>query len=168
METATHDVIITKSTADDLHNILSMIHELESYHKEPPTTLTYDILLRDGGFTGTHPLFYTFIAKVNNEPVGYTIVFYSYSWEGKALLIEDLFVRPQYRKHGVGKRLMREIMRFANDSSCNRVDLHVLKSNVTAQKFYKEIGGEDLTETHGYLFYKFDKSAMNNIANWTF
>lgn len=57
----------------------------------------------------THPLFYSFIAKVKDEPVGYAIVFYSYSWEGKPLLLEDLFVRPKYRKHGVGKHLMRHI-----------------------------------------------------------
>lgn len=49
-----NDVIMKKSEASDLHSILQMIHELETYHEEPPTTLTYEIILRDGGCTRTY------------------------------------------------------------------------------------------------------------------
>lgn len=157
-------VSIRKTELDDLKYILEMIHELIEYQKGPPTSLTLDDLVRDAGFTGSHPLFYSFIAEIDGKALGYTIVFYTYStWEGRSLLLEDIYVRPEYRHLGVGKKLMQTTIQFAVDTGCSRVDLHVLNTNETARNFYKGIGATNLTETEGWLYYKFDKKDMESI-----
>lgn len=160
------NIVIRKTEKEDLKFVYEMIQELIEYQKAPPTSLTLDDLIRDGGFTGSHPLFFSFFAEYNGQPVGYTIAFYSYStWEGRSLLLEDIYVKPSARKHGIGRKLMQATVQYAIDQGCTRLDLHVLKSNETARNFYKGIGATNLTETEGWMYYNFGKNEMEKIVN---
>uniref|UniRef100_A0A336KG52 CSON009701 protein n=1 Tax=Culicoides sonorensis TaxID=179676 RepID=A0A336KG52_CULSO len=157
-------LIIRKTEQDDLKHVLAMIQELIEYQNAEPTSLTLDDLIRDAGFTGSHPLFFSFFAEMNGQPVGYTIAFYSYStWEGKSLILEDIYVKPTARKHGVGRKLMQATTEYAIQQGCSRLDLHVLQSNEMARKFYGGLGAKNLTETEGWLYYNFGKREMENI-----
>lgn len=45
-----------------------------------------------------------------SESVGYALFFNTYStWEGKSLMLEDIFVKPNFRKMGVGKKMFQAI-----------------------------------------------------------
>lgn len=159
-------VTIRKTEKEDLQHVYAMIQELIEYQNATPTSLTLDDLIRDGGFTGLHPLYFSFFAEVDGKPVGYTIAFYSYStWEGRSLLLEDIYVKPEARKHGVGRKLMQATVQYGIQQGCSRLDLHVLKSNETARKFYGRIGATNLTETEGWMYYNFGKSEMENIID---
>lgn len=159
-------ITIRKTEKEDLQHVYAMIQELIEYQNATPTSLTLDDLIRDGGFTGSHPLYFSFFAEIDGKPVGYTIAFYSYStWEGRSLLLEDIYVKPEARKHGVGRSLMQATVQYAIEQGCSRLDLHVLKSNETARTFYDGIGATNLTESEGWMYYNFGKSEMKKIVD---
>lgn len=95
--------------------------------------------------------------------LGYAICFYSYStWQGKSLFVEDIYVKPNYRKHGVGKTLFTELAKHAKETNCKRIDLHVLEWN-PARHFYEKYGAMNLTGKEQWLFYRFNEQAIDQL-----
>jgi diamine N-acetyltransferase len=79
-------------------------------------------------------------------------------------LLEDIFIRPDYRKHGVGRKLFTEVVRFGVTNGCKRMDFHVLDWN-PAQTFYKGLGASNLTEAEGWQFFRMDSVKMGELLN---
>lgn len=101
--------------------------------------------------------------SLSSSIVGYALCFFSYStWRGKALFMEDLYVRPASRKLGAGRRLMQHVAQFAKSEDCQRLDFHVLRWN-PARNFYDKMGAHDLTESEEWLLYRMDRSEIDNI-----
>lgn len=127
-------------------------------------------LLRDGNFDSKSaaPLFYSFVAEKMNEDkselIGYSIGFFTYStWQGKAFLMEDIYVKPKYRMSGVGKKLFIQNVKFANEQNCVRFDFHVLDWN-PAKGFYEKLGAENLSKTEGWEFFRLNKEKMEKLG----
>lgn len=128
-------------------------------------------LIRDGSLDGStnHPLFHSFVAEFKNNHnqsklAGYTIGFFSYStWQGKSFFLEDIYVRPEYRKFGIGTKLISANAQFALDENCVRFDFHVLNWN-PAKKFYEGLGSTNLTEKEGWEFYRLNVKEMQTLA----
>jgi len=167
------NVVIRRTNQEDVKEILEMIQELANFEKMPtgPQLKSSD-LIRDGnldGLTG-NPLFYSFVAELRNNQnhfklVGYSIAFFSYStWQGKSLFLEDIYVRPDYRKFGIGKNLFKTNVQFALDENCCRFDFHVLNWN-PAKKFYDKLGATNLTEKEGWEFFRLNRNEMEGLAN---
>lgn len=96
--------------------------------------------------------------------MGYTISYYTYStWQGKSLFLEDLYVKPAYRKRGIGTRLFVNAAKHAVEVGCKRMDFHVLKWN-PARQFYETIGAIDMSELEGWLFYRIPTQALNALS----
>jgi diamine N-acetyltransferase len=124
-------------------------------------------LIRDGNIDGKsqNPLFYSFVAELKDESklVGYTISFFSYStWEGKSFFLEDIYVRPDYRKLGIGKKLFTANVKFALEVDCVRFDFHVLNWN-PAKTFYESLGAVNLTAKEGWEFFRLNCGEMKNL-----
>lgn len=60
--------------------------------------------------------------------------------------LEDLYVRPQFRRRGVGRQLLAAAGRQATEAGCTRFEWRALKWNDTALKFYQSLGAETLSE----------------------
>lgn len=58
----------------------------------------------------------------------------------KILWIEEIGVKSQFQKQGIGRILMNKAVDFAKQNNCERVDLNCWKLNENAIKFYKKIG----------------------------
>ncbi|MEP6551644.1 MAG: GNAT family N-acetyltransferase, partial [Gemmatimonadales bacterium] len=97
------------------------------------------------------------------EPAGFVLFFHNYStWLGKrGIYLEDLFVRPAARKHGVGFALLRELARTAVDRDCGRLDWQVLNWNEMAISFYKQIGAGPMDE---WTTFRLTGDALSRIA----
>lgn len=123
--------------------------------------LKVEDLLRDGNFNNqsSSSLFNSFVAEIIEENsstklIGYSIGFFTYStWQGKAFFLEDIYVKPEFRNRGVGKKIFIENVKFANDQKCKRFDFHVLDWN-PAKKFYEKLGAKNLTKAEGWEFYR--------------
>ena len=62
------------------------------------------------------------------------------------IYLEDLFVRPDMRSHGIGRGLLRALARIARDRNCGRMEWAVLDWNEPALKFYKSLDARPMTE----------------------
>jgi GNAT superfamily N-acetyltransferase len=149
-------------TAADVPLVLSLIHELAAYEREPDAAVaTEEALLRDG--FGPRPLFEVTIAEWDGEPVGFAFWFLTYStWRGQpTLFLEDLFVRPRARGRGIGKAFMRHLARVAVERGCARFAWQVLDWNAPSIAFYESLGARVLRE---WLTCRLDGAALDALA----
>ncbi|MDA3899926.1 MAG: GNAT family N-acetyltransferase [Spirochaetes bacterium] len=58
----------------------------------------------------------------------------------KAGIIEDVVVSSEYRGHGIGSELMKELVKIAKEKNYSRLQLAVDNNNTKAQHFYKKHG----------------------------
>ncbi len=142
------DLRIVAATRDDVPLILAFILELAEYEKALPgeAPVTEQDLVET--LFGARPAAEVLIAYLAGEPAGFALFFHNYStWLGKkGLFLEDLFVRPPARKHGVGYALFKELARIAVDRDCGRMDWAVLDWNELAISFYRQIGARSMDE----------------------
>ncbi len=133
---------IRKAVAEDVPLILSFIRELAEYERAPDSVSATEDDLRRDGFT-TNPRFRVLIAEWDGKPAGMAFFFHHYStWKGRAgLYLEDLFVRPEFRKRGIGKALMVHLARIAIAEDCYGILWEVLNWNEPAIQVYQRLGG---------------------------
>src|SRR3989475_10207348 len=132
---------IRKASVDDAPLILSFIRELAEYEREPGAVrATEDDLIRDG--FSAHPKFRVIIAELDGQPAGMAFFFHDYStWQGRhGLFLEDFFVRPQFRRKGIGKALMVHLAKIALSENCYGLHWKVLDWNTTAIDVYQRLG----------------------------
>ena len=131
---------IRPGTKEDMPAVLDLIKELAAFEREPDAVVvTVDELVKDG--FGPDPLFYTFIAEVNNEVIGIALFYYRYStWKGKTIHLEDLIVKQEKRGTGAGSALYKEVIKFARKEGVRRVEWVVLNWNTHAIQFYERSG----------------------------
>lgn len=136
---------IRPATAADVPQILAFIHALAVYEREPDAVRATEAdLLRDG--FGPNPFYFCLIAEHEGLPAGFALYFFSYStWHGKpGIYLEDLFVLPEFRGHGIGKALLRRVAAIALEKGCSRINWEVLDWNTPAIDFYRSLGAEFL------------------------
>jgi GNAT superfamily N-acetyltransferase len=138
---------IRKAMPRDIPLILEFIRELAEYERMlEQAVATPEDLLRDG-FSG-EPKFYVEIAEWSGEPAGFALWFYNYStFQGKpGVYLEDLYVRPQFRKKGIGKALLVHLARVAVEQCCGRYQWQVLDWNTPSIEFYESLGAKVMKE----------------------
>jgi GNAT superfamily N-acetyltransferase len=156
--------LIRLAEPEDVPLILDLIHALAEFEREPESVqMTEATLLRDGfpsrrvgdARTGepdstASRCFECLIAEVDGAAAGFALFFPIYStWQGGSLYLEDLFVRPEFRGHGIGKALLSRVARIAADRGCARLQWAVLEWNQPAIDFYHSIGAKMLSEWRG-------------------
>lgn len=138
---------IRPAEQSDAALILAFVRELAEYEREPQAAVATEAdLLRDG--FGPQPRFHCLIAEWNHAPAGFTLFFYNYStWEGRAgIYIEDLFVRPAFRKQGIGRALFASLAQRAIEEKLSRIVWQVLDWNQPAIDFYNSLGAQPAAE----------------------
>lgn len=115
-------MLVRRATAADMPSVLELIKELAAFEKEPDAVvITADDLIRDGFLDA--PLFYAFVAEINNEIIGTALYYYRYStWKGKTIHLEDLIVRQSNRGTGAGFALYSEIIKQGKKDGVRRIE----------------------------------------------
>ena len=138
---------VRPATKNDAPLLRNLIHELADFERlAHETIITEEDVVRDG--FGPTPKFRALIAEWEGQPAGYALFFEFYSsFQGRAgLFLEDIFVRPQYRKHGIGSELLAHVARIAWEEDYFCLRWEVLDWNSTAIEFYRKLGAEFLDE----------------------
>jgi GNAT superfamily N-acetyltransferase len=158
------DLRIVAATRDDVPLIRAFILELAEYEKALPGEAPVDERDLTESLFGPRPAAEVLIAYLAGEPAGFALFFHNYStWLGKkGLCLEDLFVRPPARKHGVGYALFRELARIAVDRDCGRMDWAVLDWNELAISFYRRIGARSMDE---WMTFRLTGPALKRLAD---
>lgn len=134
------------ATKEDIPLILSFIRELAEYEQlSNEVTATTDIL--EESLFGEKPAAEVVFAIEEGKEVGFALWFHNFStFVGRpGLYLEDLYVKPGYRKKGIGKALMEYCIRIARERNCGRMEWWVLKWN-PAIKFYEQLGAVPMDE----------------------
>jgi GNAT superfamily N-acetyltransferase len=155
-------LVLRDATRDDVPAIRQLIRDLAEYEKEPQSAVVAEgDLLRDG--FGERPLFRVVMAEWEGEVVGFAFYFFNYStWQGRpGLYLEDLFVRPSHRGHGIGKALLVHLAGIAVRENCGRFVWQVLDWNEPAIGFYESLGARVMKE---WLTMRVDGEALRRLA----
>jgi diamine N-acetyltransferase len=86
------------------------------------------------------------LAEWSGEPAGFAVWFLNFStFRGRhGIYLEDIFVRPAYRRCGIGKALLGRLAKRCVDEGYARFEWAVLDWNTTAIEFYRSLGAEVL------------------------
>ncbi|KAF0235470.1 MAG: GCN5-like [Prolixibacteraceae bacterium] len=128
---------IRKATEADFPAILGLIKELALFEKAPEkVTNTVEQMKEE------QSLFFSIIAETKTgEIAGMALYFFAYyTWVGKSLYLDDLYVKEEYRKMKIGSALLNEVMEIASAENCKRVRWQALHWNVNAINLYKKVG----------------------------
>src|SRR5437764_938523 len=164
------DLVIRPAEEADVPLILCFIRELADFEKLADRVSATEERLRRTLF-GPRPAGEVLLAELWGEPVGFALFFQSYSTflAQPGIYLEDLYVRPDARGHGVGRALLARVAKIAKDRDCGRMEWSVLDWNERAIRFYRrpgrrglaERGGQDHPGTPGrYLFLRHPAGAI--------
>jgi GNAT superfamily N-acetyltransferase len=141
---------IRPARPEDVPVILGFIRALAAYEKlsheveADDDKLTRTLFPANGGAPAAHCI----LADSGDTPAGFAIYFFNYSTflAQPGLYLEDLFVHPEFRGHGLGKMLLLHLARLANEIGCGRMEWTVLDWNQPAIDFYESLGAQRMRE----------------------
>jgi len=131
---------------------LGLIDALADFEKlTRPDPAARRRLLRDA--FGKRKRFDALLAFYDGTAVGYAIIFETYSsfLALPTLYLEDIFILPEYRSHGIGGRLFKHCLHEAKRRKCGRMEWVVLDWNKGAIRFYERIRARRMKE---WLLYR--------------
>lgn len=130
---------IRKAVEKDFADILFLIKELADFEKAPEkVTNSVEQMKAEKDY------FQCFVVETSDkEIIGIALYFFTYfTWVGKSLYLDDLYVKKQYRGNQIGTELLKKIFEVAKRENCKRVRWQVLNWNKQAIKMYKKSGAE--------------------------
>jgi len=147
----------------DVPIILKLIKNLSVYEKLSHQFNNNEELVKKYLFGGKS-FAEVLIAEFYNQPVGFALFFHNYStFVGKpGIYLEDLFVQPEMRGKGIGKKLFLEIVKIAKARKCGRIEWSVLNWNTPAIDFYKSMGAISMDE---WTVYRLTEEKIKTLAN---
>src|SRR5262249_42568429 len=144
-------VTIRRAAPEDAPLLLSLIDSLADYEQLPrPDAAARERLVRDG--FGATPRFQAYFAEADGRTLGYALTLQAYSsfLARTSLWLEDIFVLPAERRHGVGRAIFRFLAAEALRRGCARLEWAVLTWNQSAIDFYEQSGARRITEWYVY------------------
>jgi ribosomal protein S18 acetylase RimI-like enzyme len=150
-------IIIRKAGENDFPAILSLIKELADFEKAPEkVTNTVEQMKQEKEY------FQCFIAETGAGKIVGMALFYFvyYTWVGKSLYLDDIYVKASFRKLRIGTELLRKVFEIARKENCRRVRWQVLNWNKAAIEMYKKCGAEI---DNNWLNCSFDYDGINSF-----
>lgn len=138
---------LRSATADDCQTLLTLISALADYEKLSHLVEATPEQLRATLF-GAQPRAEAILAEVDTpdgkRAVGFALFFHNYSTflAKPGLYLEDIFVEPDWRGHGIGKTLLVHLARLALARGCGRFEWSVLDWNTPSIAFYQAMGAD--------------------------
>ncbi len=155
-------LVLRPAGPEDVPEILAMIRELAEYERSAHEVAANEELIAALLFGGSTPAGgpAAFCHVVEVEPgaaagaevrphlAAFALWFLNTStWTGRhGIYLEDLYVRPQHRGLGLGRRLMSELARICLDRGYARLEWWVLDWNEPALDFYDSLGAQPMDE----------------------
>ena len=160
--TQNHQFRIVQATEGDTALVLGFINGLAEYERLSGEVAATEDDLRETLF-GPGAVAEAVICYAGEEPAGFALFFHHYStFMGRpSLYLEDIFVKPEWRGHGVGRRLMSYLADTALSRQCRRLEWSVLDWNEPAIGFYKKLGASPV---EGWTTYRLAGRELGRLA----
>ena len=128
---------IRRIKSQDFERLIELFHEFAEFEKLPENMInTVDKMNAEKAYL------HGFVAlNTLNEIVGYVTFFYGYyTWFGKSLYMDDLYIQPEFRGKGIGTKLLNKVIAHARKSKCHKLRWQVSQWNKQAIAFYQSYG----------------------------
>ena len=134
------------ATENELPIILALIRELAEYEKLSHEVVATEKILRESLFDRRAAE--VVIGYAGDEPAGFAVYYRTFStFLGvPGMYLEDLFVIPRFRRHGLGRQLLVHLARIAEERGYGRIEWSVLDWNALAIGFYTGLGARPMEE----------------------
>lgn len=139
--------MIRSVTPADVRAVVALVHELAEYEREPAScTLTAAQL--HAALFGPAPALFGHVAERDGEVAGCALWFLNFStWHGvHGVHLEDLYVRPLHRGHGLGRALLARLAAICAERGYARLEWSVLDWNAPSIGFYRALGAVGMDE----------------------
>lgn len=154
---------IEPAREQDLPLILRFIKELADYEKLASEVTATEAILRESLF-GARPAAEVVLAYADSEAAGFAVYFPTFStFLGRpGIWLEDLYVTPAWRSHGLGRKLLAIVAHAAIERGGGRLEWAVLDWNELALGVYRRIGARAMDE---WTVHRLTGSALEDLAN---
>jgi GNAT superfamily N-acetyltransferase len=103
-------------------------------------------------------------AVLGRKEIGFALYFHNFStFLGKAgLYMEDLFIKPEYRRYGYGKAILQKLAKIALERGCGRLEWNCLDWNKPSIDFYRSLGAVAMSD---WTVYRISGETLEKLAN---
>ncbi len=142
---------IRRAMPDDTAEITEMIHALAEFERAAEQCTVTQTQISTALF-GNFPTVHGYVAEVDGEIVAMALWFFNFStWDGVAgIYLEDMFVRPRFRRRGLARALLAALAGDCLDNGYTRLSWAVLNWNADAIALYDGLGGQPQREWTTY------------------
>ncbi|MCY1218630.1 Acetyltransferase (GNAT) family protein [compost metagenome] len=139
------------ATAADSETLFNLILALAEYEKLAHIVEATPQKIQEALFGGT-PHAEAVLVEVETggalKAVGFALFFHNFSTflAKPGLYLEDLYVDPAWRGHGLGKALLQHLAALAVERGCGRFEWSVLDWNQPSIDFYQAMGADVLPD----------------------
>ncbi len=156
------EIQIREAGPDDVQRIYAWIVELATYDRAPEHVTGTPELLAEALF-GSRPSAEALIAELAGEAVGFALFHGNFStWECRpGIWLEDLYVPPEHRRHGIGAALLRRVAEITIERSGTRLEWVVLDWNAPAIRLYERVAAKLLDD---WRVYRLDGLELVQVA----
>ncbi|MCV7444498.1 GNAT family N-acetyltransferase [Mycobacterium paraense] len=142
---------IRRATPADAAAITGMIHALAEFERAAEQCTVTETQISAALF-GNSPTVHGHVAEVDGEIAAVALWFPNFStWDGVAgIYLEDLFVRPEFRRRGLARALLAALAKQCLDNGYTRLSWAVLNWNADAIALYDGVGAAPQREWTTY------------------
>jgi GNAT superfamily N-acetyltransferase len=146
----------------DVAAIHGLIGELADYEKLRHQFIGSAVDLERHLF-GPRPCAWALVAEVEGVVRGFALSFRSYSTFlcRPGIYLEDLYVQPAWRRHGIGRALLAALAQQAVEEGCGRLEWAVLDWNAPSIAFYRQLGAQPMDE---WTTFRLTGEALTRLA----
>ncbi len=140
-----------------------MIVELATYERAPEQVVGTSELLASALF-GPEPSAEAIVAEIGDEPAGFALFYRTFStWEARpGIWLEDLFVRQEHRRAGVGQILLRALAGITLSRGCTRLEWAALNWNEPALRFYEQLEARRLDD---WVMHRLEGESLRQLGS---
>ncbi len=155
-------ITVRPAEPGDAEVIYRLIRDLAVYERAPEAVVGTQEMLAHELF-GPSPSGEALIAELDGRPVGHALFYRTFSsWECRpGLWLEDIYVAPEHRRHGVGGALLAELARITVERGFTRLEWTALDWNTPALDFYAKLGAERMV---GWSDYRLTGEALVDLS----
>lgn len=134
----------------DASLVLSFIKGIAAYEKMSDCVTVTEEILEE--FVFDRKAASVFLAEWQGKPVGFALFYENFStFVGRTgMYLEDLFVLPEARGKGIGKKLFQAVAQEAVNRGCQRMEWTCLDWNRPSIEFYLRMGAVPMSEWTNY------------------
>ena len=146
---------------EDVPKILFFIKELARYEKLENEVVATEEILEQWLFEKEKAE--VLFPCVNGEEIGFALFFHNFStFLGRSgIYLEDLYLKPEYRKKGYGKATLKKLARIAVERGCGRLEWICLDWNRPSIDFYLSLGAVPMSD---WTVYRLAGDTLKQLA----